>query len=987
VATIFKLSPEGSFSVLWNFAVPYIFPDGTLPTGLVEGDDGNFYGTTAASGGAGGVGIQDGTVFRLTPDGLFTTIAVFPSDGSLGAGPGGQMVEGPDGAFYGTTDGYAYTGFGIAPTIFRVTKDGDLSVLHTLSSTEGISNLSSLILGSDGKFYGVAPTGGDPTHCNAPYNYGGCGTLFSVTTAGAFQVLYSFTGGTTGAFPNAVIQDSASDLVGVAGGDGQTGSYAGVVFKTTFPTSTELGPIQISLFKQSDMSPVTTTTILDPNTPLVLKWNVTNGYSNTMRQCFAYFLGDNTALGELVYSQPDWQGKQLGVATSSGYSGQTVVTPAYAGHFSYSLSCGGSETGVSPYVAVQNTLAISTSTLPGGVVGQGYSQTLMATGGTAPYTWSIASGTLPPGLSYNAGTGTISGTPKQFGNYTITFQAKDSSSPVETSSAVLTIAIVATIAVNPGTLPSGVAGTSYNQSFTASGGIAPYTFALTSGTLPKGLTFNAATATISGTPTAAGTASLGCSVTDSENPASKVSVAYSLTIAPLPLAITNTSLPAGLVGAAYSQQLNAVNGTAPYTWALTSGTLPKGLGVSASTGFISGTPVQFVAGSNLVFQVADSSTPRQTALVTLSISVASGLSITTAKLPQATQGINYSVTLAATGGITPYKWSVSSGTLPAGLTLDPVTGEIAGIPNTFGSFKITLQVSDSEGTPATSAASFTMTVLPPPPIATTTTLASSNTAAGAGMNVTFTAVVKEIGPVPTGTVTFLNGTTSLGMSTLDATGTATLTTSFSPVGVDSITASYGGSPTSAGSVSAVLTQTAVKVGVAASIPGTLTIKSGQSGTLVITIAPTGGYTGTVNFSCGTLPSDVSCTFVPPSLTITAGSGPVTDTLSIHTTPAQTATLSSQQKTALVGSIYLGMSLWLPGSLAVLASIFRRSRKASATQRLWILGILCLGLAGVGTLTGCGGSSNDAQPGTYTIPVTLALANGSTQTVSATVVVQ
>ena len=984
-ASIYNLAPSGEFTLLFNFLAQGIPPqDGYDPSGLVEGDDGNFYGTTIASGGAGGVGVQDGAVFRLTPEGDLTVIAIFPSDGSLGAGPSGQMVEGPDGAFYGTTDGYAYTGLSVAPTIFRVTKAGDLSVLHTLSGTEGLLYLSPLFLGSDGKFYGVAAWGGDPTNCSP---YGGCGTLFSVTTTGTFQVLYNFEGGATGAFPNAVIQDSNGNLVGVTGGYGPAGSAAGVVFKTTFPTGAETGPIQITLFKQSDMSPVTSSTLLDPNTPLVLEWNVSNAYSNTMRQCFAFFRGDNTNLVQNVYTEPDWNGRQYGTPSSLGYSGQTVVTPAYAGHYSYRLTCGGVETGIAAFLTVQNSIAISTISLADATVGQSYSQTLTATGGTAPYTWSIISGTLPPGLSLDGPSGTISGKPKQFGTYPLIFQVTDSSATPETATVSLTMTVSSGLTVTPVTLPQGVLGTAYSQTLSVTNGLAPYTLTIPANTLPAGLSFNAATATISGTPTKLGTSTFTVTVTDAENPQATTTQSCTLTIVSSLLTFTAAVLPKAGVSQAFSQQFAATGGVTPYIWSVSSGTLPQGLQLS-STGVLSGTPVQNGAGSPFTIQVTDTETPAQTATATFTLPVANTLTITTTTLPTATMGVPYSAPVNATGGLPPYTWTAGANLPTLGLSINPSTGVISGIPVVSETYTGGVGVTDSEGNPATVTGSVTITIQTPPAAVSSTSLAVSNANAAVGESVTFTAKVSSSAGTPTGVVTFAAGTNTIGTATLNASGVATLTTSFSTVGVYNVIASYGGDAGDQASASTPLTETIVAPSVSAAFsPSSITINPGASGIIAITVTPTGGYTGTVTFSCGTLPARVSCTFAPPSLTFAAGGGAQTDTLTVNTAASTNAMVVSPMNSGGSRSVFLAMLLWLPGSLGALAGVFRRNLKRRLASRLLIIAIIWSGLAAVGVCTGCGGSSSDAQAGTYSIPVTITLANGNTQTISATVTVQ
>jgi hypothetical protein len=258
------------------------------------------------------------------------------------------------------------------------------------------------------------------------------------------------------------------------------------------------------------------------------------------------------------------------------------------------------------------------------------------------------------------------------------------------------------LAITTTSLTDGTVGTAYSVRLAATGGIAPYIWAVTKGTLPAGLTLTASKGVISGIPTAGeNTLSLTFGVTDSRSPVDKIFATLSLTIAnTLPaLAITTTSLSNGVVGTAYSVPLAATGGTAPYTWAVTNGTLPAGLTLAASTGVISGTPSAAVTALSLTFAVTDSSSPAQTQSATLSLTIAKAppaLAITTTSLSNGVVGKAYSVRLAATGGTVPYSWTVTKGTLPAGLTLAASTGVISGTPSAaVTALSLTFAVTDS----------------------------------------------------------------------------------------------------------------------------------------------------------------------------------------------------------------------------------------------------------------------------------------------------
>lgn len=207
-------------------------------------------------------------------------------------------------------------------------------------------------------------------------------------------------------------------------------------------------------------------------------------------------------------------------------------------------------------------------------------------------------------------------------------------------------------------------------------------------------------------------------VTDSATPTPGTATQpLSITVAatPTPVNISTTSLANALEGAAYTAALAATGGTAPYTWSLSSSSLPPGLNLNASTGAISGTPTASGTFSFMV-KATDSTTPTPlTATQPLSIKVAAAqtlVAILTTFLPEGQQGNTYTATvLTAHGGTSPYSWSVSAGALPAGLTLSS-SGSLSGVPTASGSFPLTIKVKDSTApTAETNTANFMITIV------------------------------------------------------------------------------------------------------------------------------------------------------------------------------------------------------------------------------------------------------------------------------------
>lgn len=374
-----------------------------------------------------------------------------------------------------------------------------------------------------------------------------------------------------------------------------------------------------------------------------------------------------------------------GLALGSG--GLLSGTPSAPGFYSFDVDATDARglAGRRSYgLLITPAFAIIPPALPAGQVGSGYSQALAGNGGTAPYTFTLASGSLPSGLALSSA-GLLGGTPTVSGLFNFTIAATDARGLGSQQFYSLSIEQVS-LAIGPGSLPNGRVGTAYRQTLTASGGIKPYSFALAQGALPPGLALGR-DGRVSGTPAGEGFFSFTAAATDARGRTGQAF--YTLLIAQNPLVITPASLPDGKVGTAYRQDLTVIGGTRPYTLTVL-GSLPPGLALS-SEGRLVGRPTTQGLYS---FGIGVGDARGMLGGQFYSLRIGQAFVLNPPFFPNGMVGAPYQQAMSASGGKAPYTFALGDGALPPGLTLTP-SGTISGRPTAPGSYGFTISASDS----------------------------------------------------------------------------------------------------------------------------------------------------------------------------------------------------------------------------------------------------------------------------------------------------
>ncbi len=636
---------------------PYSFGWTNQPPGLTMGTDGSISGTPTTSGNytptvtvtdSDMVMTQKGLGLLVNPAGLVISTASLPS-GTVGqsysssvAATGGTppysfgwtnqppgLTMGTDGSISGTptTSGNYTPTVTVTDSAMVMTQKG-LGLL--VNSAALVISTASLPSGTVGQSYSssVAATGGTP-----PYSFGWTNQPPGLTmgTDGSISGTPTTSGNYT---PTVTVTDS--DMVMTQKGLGLLVNPAGLVISTASLPSGTVG--------QSYSSSVAATGGTPPysfgwtNQPPGLTMGTDGSISGTPTTSGNYTPTVTVTDSAMVTTQ-----KGLGL----------LVNPA--------------------------ALVISTASLPSGTVGQSYSSSVAATGGTPPYSFGWTN--QPPGLTMGTD-GSISGTPTTSGNYTPTVTVTDSDM-VTTQKGLGLLVNPAALVISTASLPSGTVGQSYSSSVAATGGTPPYSFGWTN--QPPGLTMGT-DGSISGTPTTSGNYTPTVTVTDSAMVTTQKGLG--LLVNPAALVISTASLPSGTVGQSYSSSVAATGGTPPYSFGWTN--QPPGL-TMGTDGSISGTPT---TSGNYTPTVTVTDSAMVTTQKGLGLLVnPAALVISTASLPSGTVGQSYSSSVAATGGTPPYSFGWTN--QPPGLTMG-TDGSISGTPTTSGNYTPTVTVTDSD---------------------------------------------------------------------------------------------------------------------------------------------------------------------------------------------------------------------------------------------------------------------------------------------------
>ena len=512
-----------------------------------------------------------------------------------------------------------------------------------------------------------------------------------------------------------------------------------------------------------------TCTIMVQPVPIDLECGSCGSNRPTVGQAYSSQLSVTGGIGPYTYSVIS--GSLPPGLTLNSSTGAITGTPTTPGTYNVTTkvvdSKGNSDTAYCTFVVVPSPINLECGSCGTGKASAGvaYSSQLSVTGGTGPYTFSIISGSLPPGLSLSASTGKITGTPTTAGNYTFTSKVIDANGYTDTQTCTIVVqAPPVNLDCGSCGASNGKVGAPYSATYAITGGKAPFTYSIISGSLPPGLSLNSSTGVISGTPTTAGTYTFTAKVVDANGSTDTQLCTIVVTGSTLNLDCGTCGAGKATVGASYSAQYSVAGGTGPFTYSIISGSLPPGLSLNSYTGVISGKPT--TAGSyTFTAKVVDSRGNSDTQACTVVVTTTPiDLECGSCGSGNGTVGSTYSSQLSVTGGTGPFTYSIISGSLPAGLTLNSSTGVISGTPATAGSYTFTSKVVDSKGTSDTTTCTIVV-------VASTIDLECGSCGAGkATPGTAYSSALSVTGGVAPFTFSIISGSLPAGLTLNSSTG-------------------------------------------------------------------------------------------------------------------------------------------------------------------------------------------------------------------------
>ena len=503
---------------------------------------------------------------------------------------------------------------------------------------------------------------------------------------------------------------------------------------------------------------------------------------------------------------------------------------------------------------------------------------LVGSSGTAPRTYYVSSGTLPSGLTLDATTGTVTGsaTTSQ-GAADVVFAVRDANASVAATTSTVSFTVnaqpTAVATTTAQVLTVGTAMTSFVP-LTATGGTGALTYSVSTGTLPTGLTLDATTGAVTGTATTSqGAANVVFAAKDSNNAVAATTSTVSFTVNGRLTATATTTAQVLTVGAAMTRftPLTGSNGTAPLTYYVSSGTLPSGLTLVATTGAVTGTATTVQAAADIVFAVNDANGSIATTTSTVSFTInaqPTAIATTTAQVLTVGTAMTSFTPMVGSSGTAPLTYYVSSGTLPSGLVVDATTGAVTGTATTSqGAADVVFAVRDANASIAATTSTVNFTVNGRP-TATATTTAQVLTVGTA-----MTSFVPLTATGGTGALTYYvsSGTLPSGLTLDAATGAVTGTATASQGASNVVFAVSDGN----GSIATTTSTVSFTVNAQPTAAATTTAQVLTVGTAMTSFTPLLGLGGTAPLtyyvSSGTLPSGLALDATTGAVTGTATS--------------------------------------------------------------------------------------------------------------------